>query len=302
MKICMKLLHKLLPSSKLKQDIPIQYNKLDNLEPIPLGELSIIKPIKTKLNQLFTNKKIHIEKDKSKKLSLIVPYRKREDHLKEFIPFMHNYLQQQNIDYEITIVVQDDTKPFNRAKLMNIGSLHTKKTSDYFIFHDVDMLPQGADYTYTNHTQRLLNYVEERGKENQNKPYPFFGGVTLVPKEIFLQINGFSNNYWQWGKEDDDFLFRHLFKGYTPIYNTKAKVTTLPHEASLTRDTKGTYTNKKEVLKENQRLYQKNRKNFSNFKRGLTQQENEGLNSIDNYTINKIEKKDGVTFIYVQFN
>jgi len=62
----MKFLNKILPSFKLKQDIPIQYNKLDDLEPIPLGELSIIKPIKTKLSQLFTNKKIHS--------------RKREDH------------------------------------------------------------------------------------------------------------------------------------------------------------------------------------------------------------------------------
>ena len=163
----MKILNKLLPSSKLNRDIKIHYNKIDNLEPISLRELSLIRPIKNQFIQAFTNKKIHIEKDPSKKLSLIVPYRKREEHLKEFIPFMHNYLTKQNIDYEIIVVVQDDNQAFNKAKLMNIAALYTKDLSDYFIFHDVDMLPKNTDYRYTNHTQRLLNYTKERGVKEE---------------------------------------------------------------------------------------------------------------------------------------
>ena len=298
----MKLLNKLLPSSKLNQDIHIHYNKLDNLEPVSLRELSLIKPIKNQLIKLYKNKKLYIEKDKLKILSLIVPYRKREEHLKEFIPFMHKYLRKQNINYRITVVVQDDNEAFNKAKLMNIGALYTKEVSDYFIFHDVDMLPQNADYSYTNHTQRLLNYTKEKGKSNQYKAYPFFGGVTLVPQEIFFKINGFSNNYWQWGKEDDDFLIRHLLKSFIPLYNTEAKVITLPHQPSLNRSTKGEYTTNEYILKENQKLYKENKKKFSNLKRGLVPQDNEGVNSIDNYTINNIDEKDGVKFIYVQFD
>lgn len=294
----MKLLNKLLPSFKVNQDVQIDYNKVDNLKPISIREISLIRPIKKLFIQLYDNKKMYIEKDHSKKLTLIVPYRKREEHLKRFIPFIQKYLKKQNINYEILVVVQDDDNPFNKAKLMNIGVLHARESSDYFIFHDVDMLPENADYTYTNHTQRLINYTKI--DENSYKPYPFFGGVILVPKEIFFKINGFSNNYWQWGKEDDDFLIRHLFKDAIPIYNTEAKVETLPHQASLTRDTKGVYTTNKNILKDNQRLYKENKKKFSNLKRGLINQDNDGINSINNYTINKIDEKNDIKFIYVQ--
>ena len=298
----MKFLNKILPSFKLRQDIPIQYNKLDDLEPIPLGELSLISPIKKKILHLREKScNIKIECLSSKKMSLIVPYRYRKAHLEQFIPYMKKYLEKQDINYEIIVVEQEDNKPFNRAKLMNIGALHAAQDVDYFVFHDVDLLPENINYRYTNHTQKCFTYIKENDNYKKYAPQ-IFGGATLVPKNIFLNINGFSNNYWQWGKEDDDFLLRHLFKGLIPLYNTKGKFISLPHASSLTIDKEGKESNDKNIIKENKLLYKKNKKRFSNFKRGLAQQENEGLNSIDNYTINKIEKKDGVTFIYVQFN
>jgi len=297
----MKLLNKLLPSSKLNQDIHIHYNKLDNIEPISLRELSLIKPIKNQLIKLYTNKKVHIERDNSKKLSLIIPYRKREEHLKEFIPFMHSYLQKQKIDYEIIIVTQDDEMPFNRAKLMNIGAKYSREESDYFIFHDVDLLPQNINYNFCNHTQRLFTYIEDNGS-NKEYAQQIFGGVTLVPKKLFYEINGFSNNYWQWGKEDDDFLMRHLFKGLTPLVDTKGKLKALKHPKSLTRDNKGNYTENKKILHKNKKLYKKNKKLFSNFKRGLTEQEQDGINNIHNYTIIEETSINRIKTILVNFH
>ena len=40
-------------------------------------------------------------------------------------------------------------------------------------------------------------------------PYPdIFGGVVAIPTNIFRQLNGFSNQFWGWGGEDDDMRVR----------------------------------------------------------------------------------------------
>ncbi len=38
--------------------------------------------------------------------------------------------------------------------------------------------------------------------------YQYFGGVSSMSKDQYLKINGFPNNYWGWGGEDDDIYNR----------------------------------------------------------------------------------------------
>jgi len=140
-----------------------------------------------------------------KKLSVVVPYRDREEHLKQFIPHMEEYLNKEGIDFHIYIIHQSDKKPFNRAKLLNIGFMESKEF-DYFVFHDVDMLPLDSDYSYVDCPTHLASRAEQF---NWKLPYDgYFGGVTLFDKDSFIKINGYSNEYWGWGAEDDDVLFR----------------------------------------------------------------------------------------------
>jgi len=140
-----------------------------------------------------------------KKLSVVVPYRNREEHLKEFIPAVETELKKQEIPFEIVIVEQNDNKPFNRAMLLNIG-FEESKYCDYFAFHDVDMIPLDSDYSYPEGPTHLAARAEQFGWK---LPYEgYFGGVTLFDKESFIKINGYSNEYWGWGAEDDDVLFR----------------------------------------------------------------------------------------------
>ena len=47
---------------------------------------------------------------------------------------------------------------------------------------------------------------------NYKLPYAnIFGGITQLTKEKFEFVNGYSNQYWGWGGEDDD-MFRRVIK------------------------------------------------------------------------------------------
>ena len=141
------------------------------------------------------------------KLGVIIPYREREKHLERFIEYFTEFMSDKKINYQIFVIEQYDLKPFNRGRLLNIGyKIAIQNGCDYVCFHDVDMLPEEADYSYptkpTHLASQLSNY-------NYGMPYDeYFGGVTLFNKYDFEVVNGYSNNYQGWGYEDDDLLNR----------------------------------------------------------------------------------------------
>lgn len=247
------------------------------------------------------SKNSHLEIERSlKKMALIIPYRNREEHLLEFLPSITEYLKQANIEFEIIIVEQADTLPFNRAKLMNVGALNASEDVEYFVFHDVDLIAENIDYRYSNHSLKLFTYIKQEDSSYKKYKQTNFGGATLVPKNIFYDINGFSNRYWQWGSEDDDFLMRHLLKEYTPLYDSEGKFRSLPHPHSLTRDTEGNYVADKKVLKANKRLHKENKKIFSLLKRGLSTQASDGVKQTS-YKIVETKSSNNLLHLFVSF-
>jgi hypothetical protein len=78
--------------------------------------------------------------------------------------------------------------------------------ADYYVFHDVDMLPITADYSASLSPTHLVASATQFEK---GIPYDtYFGGVTMFPNADFMQVNGFSNDFWGWGSEDDDLIRR----------------------------------------------------------------------------------------------
>lgn len=142
------------------------------------------------------------------KLAIIVPFRDREEHLNVFIPHMHEFLKGTGIDYTIFIAEQTDDRPFNYGKLCNVVVNEIDNEYTYFAFHDIDMLPinDECDYGYPDSPTHLATNVEA----HDNKlPYPqYFGGVVLINREDFENANGYSNEYWGYGFEDLDLLYR----------------------------------------------------------------------------------------------
>jgi hypothetical protein len=47
------------------------------------------------------------------------------------------------------------------------------------------------------------------------KYHEYFGGAVVFSKEQVENTNGYSNDYWDWGMEDDDLFWRCHLEGYT---------------------------------------------------------------------------------------
>lgn len=169
------------------------------------------------------------------KVAILIPHRNREKHLMYLLEHLHPFLQRQQLEYGIYIIHQAGSKKFNRAKLLNVGYLEALKEEnwDCFIFHDVDLVPENDFNLYTCEDQPKHLVVGRNSTGYRLRYSGYFGGVTALSREQFFKVNGFSNNYWGWGGEDDDLRLRvelHRMKilrpkpevgKYTMIFHTR---------------------------------------------------------------------------------
>lgn len=152
------------------------------------------------------------------KLGVCVPYRNREIHLHEFIPKVGKYLKNQGIEFQMYFAHQVDDKLFNRGATKNIAAKHAIEDGcDYVVFHDIDMIPEeegGADYSFpTEGPRHIATKISQM--DYQLKYHEYFGGAVLFSKEHLEATNGYSNDYWDWGMEDDDLFWRCHKEGLT---------------------------------------------------------------------------------------
>ncbi|KRX24315.1 putative ribosomal RNA methyltransferase NOP2 [Trichinella nelsoni] len=145
-------------------------------------------------------------------VAVIIPYRDRDLHLRTFLLNIHSFLMRQKLHYQIFVVEQVANQTFNRGKLMNVGYVEAQRLFNWscLVFHDVDLLPENDLNPYwCVDTPRHLSAAVD--KFQYKLPYQtIFGGVSALTASQFEVINGFSNNFWGWGGEDDDMYSRVL--------------------------------------------------------------------------------------------
>jgi hypothetical protein len=150
------------------------------------------------------------------KLGVCVPYRNREQHLKQFIPTVSKFLKEADIDFKIYFAHQVDDKLFNRGAMKNIAAKHAFEDGcDYIVWHDIDMVPEDdtCDYSFPNDNPQHIA-VRISQSDYQLKYEEYFGGAVIFSKEQAERTNGYSNDYWDWGMEDDDLFWRCVKEGY----------------------------------------------------------------------------------------
>ena len=150
------------------------------------------------------------------KLGVCVPYRNREEHMNTFVPHIEKFLTERGIEHTVYLAHQCDDKLFNRGLMKNIAAQHAFDDGcDYIVWHDIDMVPldESCDYSFPNDNPQHIA-VRISQSNYQLKYEEYFGGAVIFSKEQVERTNGYSNEYWDWGMEDDDLFWRCIQEGY----------------------------------------------------------------------------------------
>ncbi|XP_016284516.1 beta-1,4-galactosyltransferase 3 isoform X3 [Monodelphis domestica] len=148
--------------------------------------------------------------------AIIVPHRAREPHLRLLLYHLHPFLQRQQLAYGIYVIHQAGNGTFNRAKLLNVGVREALRDEEWdcLFLHDVDLLPENDHNLYVCDPGGPRHVAVAMNKFGYSLPYPqYFGGVSALTPDQYLKMNGFPNEYWGWGGEDDDIATRVRLAG-----------------------------------------------------------------------------------------
>jgi hypothetical protein len=166
------------------------------------------------------------------KIAIIIPFRDSEKEqprtkqLNKLVSYMSDYLK--GYEYKIFVIQQtEDNRKFNRGALLNIG-FDMAKEQGYtnFIFHDVDLLPsQELKKYYINTPENKPFHIAAVWNRYGANP-KYFGGIVAFNDKMYKKINGYPNNFWGWGGEDDE-LYLRTKKFYDILKPNKGTITDL---------------------------------------------------------------------------
>lgn len=145
------------------------------------------------------------------RLIVLVPVRGTTKELLVLVHRLGAFLEKHQIAYELWAIEQQSSaaeRRFNRGALLNAGVVLTRDRGDYLALHDVDLIPldERLDYGFPGEHQPMhLSPASLHPKYH----YPdFLGGVLVLSRALYVRLDGMSNLFWGWGKEDDEFAQR----------------------------------------------------------------------------------------------
>ncbi|CAF0819101.1 unnamed protein product [Brachionus calyciflorus] len=288
---------KILPQDPIQPnfcpEVPPKLNTQIKIEPIPDNFTALDLDIKSFnfSNGLQNGGKWSPENCRARhKVAIVIPYKDRLHNLNYFMNHMHPFLQRQELEYQIFVVEQMNDDLFNKGVLMNSAFLEIRNIYNYtnpdlnsfpfdcIIYHDVDLLPEDDRILYScpSAKPRHLSVAIDKFKYKIFY-YRLIGGVLNFKIYHFVKANGYSNEYWGWGGEDDDMEVRltNLKIGYERPNINIAHYSMLKHEKRVKNPLRG------QLLK-----------------KARTRLQKDGLNNV-NYTLIEIKKYPMFTHIMI---
>ena len=161
------------------------------------------------LNNINLRERITIGKA-NKKMLVVVPYRDREEHLREYLIKVPSFLSDKSCD--ILLCELESGCEWNAGLTVNsVINFMQKDNYEFIYISHVDVYPcEGWEWPEEG------TFISDMGDV----------GSCLLRMEDFLKVGGYGNNFWGWGGEDDN------------LYNKLATAGIQRVKSSITFDTK----------------------------------------------------------------
>jgi hypothetical protein len=194
-----------------------------------------------------------MENLKDKDLLIVVPYRNREEHLKDFLENTPKYFDNQNLSYDILICELDQNGDWNAGLCVNSLIKFIEKVNikyKYLYIHHVDVWPISGDWIFPKDNEVYFNMGDY--------------GSCLLTMKAFLDVQGYSNSFWGWGGEDNELYKKLREKQY--IINDISDISNIKYETKYqSHQRKFNGKNYANNIKQLMVLPKEKRNNLSNF-------------------------------------
>lgn len=147
-------------------------------------------------------------------IAIITIYRNNQQntrlkHKEQFLKDLSVLKKYGHFDVYLIEQCHDNCK-FNIGKLKNIGfqkAIESKKKYDFYIFTDADIIPNQKLAPYYFKPIKGVSCLATNGTRYTGSKC-FMGSCLGFDSESYRQINGYPNNFWGWGGEDEAILIR----------------------------------------------------------------------------------------------
>lgn len=192
-----------------------------------------------------------------KNILIILPYgnlnpkEMRYQQLESMISCLQRHIESYKYNnlLKFFILISEQTYPlknFNRGQLINIGLFYFKNhigNPTILILHDIDILPNRDlfnQYIHEYNSMSLIPYTSDVYKKTYGFKLTTGSAIYSTKPDLFIKANGFPNNFWGWGGEDNSLHFRYAKNRIPLVYNSKGNYESIDPQR-ITHKTKMDY-------------------------------------------------------------
>ena len=172
----------------------------------PLGNSRTLSEFEI-LNNVDFEKTLH-NQPTQKDMLIVVPYRDREEHLKDYLEKVPKYFDDRGITYDILIAELDNMGAWNAGLSCNsVINFRKHGHYKYLYIHHVDVYPIEGEWVFPQQNEAFFNLGDY--------------GSCLMNYDDFFKVGGYRNRFWGWGSEDNDLNDKLIRAGIKLIDATK---------------------------------------------------------------------------------